>query len=67
MLENNERKQMDIKKINGEVLRIVQKRSCLRKAIENRSGRIFGHLIRHCSVLRNMIEGKIEGKKQAKT
>lgn len=49
-------------KKDSEALGIEQKRRGVPKAIENSRGWMFGHLIRHDSALRILIDAKIEGK-----
>ena len=48
---------------NQEVLRRVNKKRVLMEIIQNRRGKMIGHLIRHDNFMGNIIEGKIEGKR----
>lgn len=52
------------RKTNEEVLSTEQENKILLKTVKYRRGKIFGHLIRHDSFLRNTIEAKIEGEKR---
>lgn len=52
------------KKSNEEVLGMVNEKRSLLKVIENRRGKMLGHLIRHDSYIKVIIEGKIEGKRK---
>lgn len=49
---------------NEEVLQRVKEKRNISNIIENRRGKMIGHLIRHDSFIRNIIEGKIEGKRR---
>lgn len=48
---------------NIEVLRRIQEKRILLTTIENRRGKMVGHLIRHDSFIKTIMEGKIEGKR----
>jgi hypothetical protein len=52
------------KKTNEEVLRIVSEKRSLLKVIENRRGKMIGHLLRHDDLIKVIIEGKIEGRRK---
>ncbi|KAI5638904.1 reverse transcriptase (RNA-dependent DNA polymerase) domain-containing protein [Phthorimaea operculella] len=49
------------KKTNDEVLHRVNEKRCLLRTIENRRGKMIGHLMRHDNFWKNIVEGKIEG------
>ncbi|KAI5636210.1 hypothetical protein NE865_11049 [Phthorimaea operculella] len=51
------------RKTNEEVLQLVKEKRALLRTIENRRGKMMGHLIRHDSFLKTIIEGKVEGKR----
>lgn len=60
LLETNGKNQLNTKNRNEEVLRIVQENRGLLKATDKRRGRMFWDLIRHDSILRNVVERRIE-------
>lgn len=51
------------KKTNEEVLSMVKEDRCLLKTIQNRRGRMIGHLMRHDAFFVNILEGKVNGKR----
>ncbi|CAH0406949.1 unnamed protein product [Chilo suppressalis] len=48
---------------NERILDIVGERKALIDTLENRYLRMFGHLVRHDEFIKNIIEGKVEGKR----
>jgi hypothetical protein len=52
------------KKSNEEVLNIVREGRSLLKTIENRRGKMLGHLLRHDEYIKIMVEGKVEGRRK---
>ncbi|KAI5634899.1 hypothetical protein NE865_12382 [Phthorimaea operculella] len=52
------------KRTNEEVLRRVDEKRALLRTIENRRGKMIGHLIRHDHFLKNIVEGKVEGRRR---
>ncbi|PZC78062.1 hypothetical protein B5X24_HaOG202597 [Helicoverpa armigera] len=48
---------------NEEVLSRIGSRRQLLHSIENRRGKMIGHLIRHDDFIKNIVEGKVEGKR----
>lgn len=51
------------KRTNEEVLTLVDEKRSLLRTIENRRGKMMGHLIRHDTFFKTILEGKIEGKR----
>lgn len=51
------------KKTNEEVLRMVNEKRTILNTIENRRGKMIGHLMRHDNYFRTILEGKIKGKR----
>lgn len=52
-----------MKRNTNEVLKVAQEKRSLLQTLENRRTEMFGHLTRHDSSLRSIMEGKIEGKR----
>ncbi|KAI5644882.1 reverse transcriptase (RNA-dependent DNA polymerase) domain-containing protein [Phthorimaea operculella] len=57
------KEQETIIEIGDEKRRVNEKRALLR-TIENRRGKMIGHLIRHDHFLKNIVEGKVEGRRR---
>jgi uncharacterized protein involved in propanediol utilization len=51
------------KKINEEILQIVEEKKVLLSIIKSRSGKLIGHLLRHNTFITNIMERRINGRK----
>ncbi|KAJ2951390.1 hypothetical protein O0L34_g13533 [Tuta absoluta] len=51
------------KRTNEAVLNIVKEQRSSLRTIDDRRGKMMGHLIRHDHFLKNIVEGKVEGRR----
>jgi len=61
-MEENAKDQLGRQSINAEVLQKVQENKSILDTVQHRKFRWIGHDMRHDSLLRDIIEGRMKGK-----
>jgi len=61
-MEENVKGQLGRQTINAEVLQKVQENKNILDTVQHRKLRWIGHILRHDSLLRDIIEGRMKGK-----